>query len=139
MTIRMNQSETTNAGAGKGSKPLIFIVDDEPLLLELASTLLEPTGYALKTFLDPESALRAFTEIKPRPDLILTDYAMHTMTGLDLIRECRRIVPHQKVIMVSGTVDESIFTNSPVKPDLFLAKPYQGAQLISMVESMLAA
>jgi CheY-like chemotaxis protein len=122
-----------------GLKPLIFIVDDESLLLELASTLLAPSGYELKTFLDPDAALRAFIDANPRPDLILTDYAMHTMNGMDLIRECRRVVPKQKIIMVSGTVDEDIFRNSTVKPDLFLPKPYQGAQLINMVEALLAA
>jgi CheY-like chemotaxis protein len=61
------------------------------------------------------------------------------MTGLDLIRECRRVVPKQKIIMVSGTVDEGIFRDYPSKPDQFLAKPYQGKQLISMIEALLAA
>jgi two-component system cell cycle sensor histidine kinase/response regulator CckA len=135
----MNPSGKTNAGAETNSKPLIFIVDDEPLLLELAVTLLSPAGYELRTFLDPDAALRAFVDANRRPDLILTDYAMHTMTGLDLIRECRRIAPRQRIILVSGTVDENIFKNSPVKPDGFLPKPYQGRQLITLVESLLAA
>ena len=44
----------------KGSKPLIFVVDDEPMLLELATVILEPLGYNVKTFRDPQTALDAF-------------------------------------------------------------------------------
>jgi CheY-like chemotaxis protein len=120
------------------SKPLIFVVDDEPLLIELAAALLEPAGFAVKTFQDPERALEAFAASNPRPALVITDYAMHRMTGLDLMRECRRIQPEQKVILVSGTVDDDIYRGSRMKPDRFLAKPYQSKQLISMVQTLLA-
>ena len=120
-------------------KPLLFVVDDEPLLIELASALLQPAGYDILAFQDAESAFRAYQAARPRPDLVITDFAMHRMTGLDLIRQCRQIVPDQKCILVSGTVDESIYRQERVKPDLFLAKPYQSKQLITAVESVLAA
>lgn len=119
------------------AKPLVYVVDDEPLLLELAAALLEPAGYVVKTFLDGDSALQAFATAKTRPALVITDYAMHEMTGLDLIRECRHIQPKQKIMLVSGTVDESIYANTHHKPDRFLAKPYQSRQLISTVQSLL--
>jgi CheY-like chemotaxis protein len=106
-------------------------------LLELATALLEPVGYTIKTFLDGDSALQAFAAAKPRPAVIITDYAMHQMTGLDLIRECRLIAPKQKILLVSGTVDEDIYANARHKPDRFLAKPYPSKQLISTVESLL--
>ncbi len=50
---------------------------------------------------------------------------MGGMNGMDLIRECRRLNPQQKTILLSGTVDEGIYADAPVKPDRFLAKPYQ--------------
>ncbi|MFO1475290.1 MAG: response regulator [Verrucomicrobiota bacterium] len=120
------------------SDTLIYVVDDEPMLLELAETLLAPCGYTTRTFPDGDAALRAFAEAKPRPALVITDYAMHPMTGLDLIRECRALEPRQRILMVSGTVDEDIFRNSKAKPDRFLAKPYQGKQFLHAVESLLA-
>jgi CheY-like chemotaxis protein len=118
-------------------KPLIYVVDDEPLLLELATALLEPAGYAVQSFRDPDLALQTYRSAKTRPDLIITDYAMHQMTGLDLIRECRQISPKQLIVMVSGTVDEDIFVYSRHKPDKFLAKPYEGKTLINLVRSLL--
>lgn len=120
-------------------QPLIFVVDDEPLLLELAATLLEPEGYEVNTFRDAESALKAFVEASPRPDLVITDFAMHSMNGLGLIKECRRVEPRQKIILVSGTVDESVYHDSPVKPDRFLAKPYLGRKFVNLVDSVLKA
>jgi DNA-binding NtrC family response regulator len=122
---------------GTGAKALIYVVDDEPMLLELATMILEPVGYAIKTFRDPESALKTFASAPERPALVITDYAMHTLTGLDLMEACRRIQPRQKFLLVSGTVDEAIYRNAPGKPNRFLAKPYQAKQLSDMVKSLL--
>ena len=128
----------TNGRNGKADKPLIFVVDDEPMLLELASVILQPLGYALRTFRDPDSAIKQFADSDPRPALIITDYAMHNMNGLDLIHECRRLKPQQKIILVSGTVSQDVYRHSPVKPDIFLAKPYHARQLVDAVESLLS-
>ena len=116
--------------------PLIFVVDDEPMLLEFASVVLEPLGYAVKTFRDPDTAVSAFTASSRPPALLITDYAMHTMSGLDLIAACRRLQPLQKILLVSGTVDETIYHTAADKPDSFLAKPYQAKQLIAAVKSL---
>jgi CheY-like chemotaxis protein len=122
----------------KTSKPLLFVVDDEPLLVELAAALLEPAGYVVKTFLSSETALEDFRTAAQRPAVVITDFAMHRMTGLDLIRECRQLNPRQKIILVSGTVEEDIYAHSRAKPDRFLAKPYKSKQLLSLVKSLLA-
>jgi CheY-like chemotaxis protein len=63
---------------------------------------------------------------------------MHEMTGLDLVAACRQIQPKQKALLVSGTVEEDIYHNAAMKPDRFLAKPYQAKQLIDAVETLLA-
>ena len=131
-----------NASANKNGhtnlKPVIFAVDDEPMLLELLTLVLEPLGFQVKTFRDPASAVRAFVDAEAKPDLIITDFAMHRMTGLDLIRECRRVAPRQKIIMVSGTVDPTVFRDSPQKPDAFLAKPYPATEIADLVMTVLA-
>lgn len=133
-------SQKSNApSAGRNGSTLLFVVDDEPMLLELAAVILEPLGYTVKTFRDPESALQAFTAAKPRPEIILTDYAMHTMNGMELIEACRRLQPQQKILLLSGTVDQQVYRNSAFKPDRFLAKPYQAKQLTDAIKELLAA
>lgn len=120
------------------TKPLVYVVDDEAMLLELATVILEPLGYEITTFRDPEIAVEAFAHASPRPALLITDYAMHTMNGMDLIEQCRRIEPGQKVLLVSGTVGPEIFEQASSKPDRFLAKPYHARQLIDLVRTMLS-
>ncbi len=134
----MSEPKASNSSPGKSPKALIYVVDDEPMLLELASAILEPLGFSLQTFRDSDSAIKAFASARPQPALIITDYAMHSTTGLDLIQACRRIQPRQRFLLVSGTVDENIYRDSPDKPDRFLAKPYQARQLVEAVESLLA-
>jgi len=119
-----------------GSPATIFVVDDEPMLLDLAVAILQPLGYDVRTFRDPQTAVAEFSAANPRPALIVTDYAMHSMTGMDLIRECRRIHPKQKIILVSGTVDEKIYTKAEAKPDHFLAKPYQVSDFVTLIQSL---
>ncbi len=133
-------SEPPNSSdRGEGANPSIFLVDDEAMLLELAAVILAPLNYDLKTFRDPESALQAFIAARPRPSLIITDFAMHTMTGMDLIEACRRIAPKQKILLISGTVGPEVYQAAAFKPDRFLAKPYQAKLLIETVQSMLGA
>ncbi len=117
---------------------LIYVVDDEPMLLELATVILSPLGYQIKTFRDPDTALKAFSAAPTPPELIITDYAMHTMTGMDLIVECKRLRPGQKIILVSGTVGEEVYSDTDVRPDHFLAKPYEIRELTDLVRNILA-
>ena len=136
-TKGMIKNNTTNPAGLQQGRALIYVVDDEPMLLELATVVLEPLGYQIKTFRDPDTAIRAFTTAEPRPALVITDYAMHTMNGLDLIAACRRLQPRQKILLLSGTVDEHVYSNVPAKPDRFLGKPYQAKQLIEVVKALL--
>ena len=120
-----------------GSPPTIYVVDDEQILLDLAEMILEPAGFAVCLFRDPQKALAEYTASPSRPDVLVTDYAMGQMTGMDLIRECKRLNPQQKTILLSGTVDEGIYSRSTVKPDRFLAKPYQINRLVEAIHSLI--
>jgi len=125
---------TLNPDNGASSPAMIFVVDDEPMLLDLASAILQPLGYDVRTFRDPEMALAEFPAVKPA--VVVTDYAMGKMNGMDLTRECKRINPRQKIMLLSGTVDESIYANAPEKPDCFLAKPYQVHDFVQAVRKL---
>lgn len=124
-------------GKESASKAIVFVVDDEPMLLELAAVILKPLGCEVRTFRDPEMALKEFAAV--RPAVVITDYAMGRMSGMDLIRECRRLNPGQKMVLVSGTVDEHVFADAAVKPDRFLSKPYQIQELTDCIRELIAA
>ncbi len=124
--------------AADASAPLIYVVDDEPILLELAATILGHHGYAFKTFTSPVLALESFSAETPRPALLVTDYAMNPMNGLELTEQIRRLEPGLKVLLVSGTAGEDILTGANSRPEDFLAKPYQAGKFMEHVWKLLA-
>ena len=134
----MSDSKKAANQSRQKTRPLIYVVDDEPMLLELAALVLDPWGYQLQTFRDPEAAMQSFTAANPRPAIVITDYAMHRLNGMDLVKRCKQLQPGQKVILISGTVGQEIFRDEMVMPDRFLAKPYEARQLVDMVKAVLA-
>ena len=123
--------------SNKPARPVIFVVDDEPMLLELAAIVLEPAGYRVEAFRDPNEALAAYQQSAARPELVITDYAMRPFNGMDLVARCKALHAAQKVVLVSGTVGREVFENASVKPDSFLAKPYQAEELRELVRNLI--
>ncbi len=97
----MSQPESNGV---TGSPPTIYVVDDEQVLLDLAEMILEPAGFDVCLFRDPQKALAEYSTAQPPPDVLVTDYAMGRMNGMDLIRECKRLNPQQKTILLATTV-----------------------------------
>ena len=133
----MSERSKPKPADNRRKKPLIFLVDDESLLLDLAEMALQPEGYTLRKFQDPEAALKAFVKARPKPALLISDYAMGKMNGIELIEKCKSIDPELKTILVSGTAGAEIIVNSPVPVDRFVGKPYQPANLSDLVRLVL--
>jgi CheY-like chemotaxis protein len=132
-------SQVKNTRQDSGPAGLIFIVDDDALLAELAGTVLKAEGYAVQSFTDPKDVLKAMQAADPKPVALVTDYEMGAMNGLDLIVSLHKIYPPLKTVLLSGTIDGSFIANHPAKVNKFLGKPYLPAQLKSMVGELLRA
>jgi len=117
--------------------PLIYIVDDEPLLLDLAEASLAPGGFTVKKFTDPDQALKSFAKARPKPDVLVTDYAMGKMNGVELLEKCRAHRSDVKCVLLSGTVGAEVVLDSPTKVDRFVGKPYQPETLLELVRRVL--
>lgn len=133
-----SDTDSKPASAGK-KRPLVYVVDDEPMLLELALLILEPAGFQVQTFRDPEAVIEALRTSEAAPSLLITDYSMESMSGLHLMQQSRNLRPGQKVLVLSGTVDQQFFEHPAGQPDRFLAKPYQADELVQAVREMTAA
>src|SRR5688572_7232971 len=126
-------------GSRKSPKPpLIYIVDDEPLLLDLAEASLAPGGFTVKKFTDPGEALKSFAKARPKPDVLVTDYAMGKMNGVELLEKCRAHRSDLKCVLLSGTVGAEVVLDAPTKVDRFVGKPYQPETLLELVRRVLA-
>ena len=115
---------------------LIYVVDDEPMLLEMAREVLEAEGYEVRTYGNANAALRAYKQEGRRPCIILTDFSMRKMNGLEFTAACRRINPTVKVAVVSGSMESDSFATFDEKPDGFLPKPYSHRELVRLVRSL---
>ena len=114
-------------------------MDDQSTLLDLAEISLQADGYVLKKFVDPELALKSFLKARTKPVLLITDYAMGKINGLELIERCKEVKPDLKTIMISGTASAEILLDATVQVDRFIGKPYQPQNLAEIVRRVLAA
>jgi DNA-binding NtrC family response regulator len=67
-------------------------VDDEPSLCRIFARLLTRTGASVHTFTDPRLAL-AFLQETIDVDVVISDYRMPEMTGIELLQQLERDVP----------------------------------------------
>jgi DNA-binding NtrC family response regulator len=123
--------------AQESPEPLIYIVDDEQLLAEMAETVLQMEGWRTQIFFSAEDALIHFQKAAHPPKLLVTDCVMKKMTGLDLIDRCRQLQPDTKAILLSGTVSQDYVENQQVHPNRFIPKPYRAAELVRAVKDLL--
>jgi len=117
----------------------VFIVDDDALLVEYATTVLEAAGYTVQHFSDPKDVLRAMQKANPKPAVLVTDYDMGEINGLELILSSHKIHPSLKTLLLSGTVGSSISNGHAAKVNQFLGKPYKPGQLQKIIAKLMQA
>lgn len=88
------------------SKQLIVVVDDEQDLLNLYEMSLSPLG-EVRAFSNPEQFIQQMkTDPNFRPDLIITDYSMPKMTGVEMIQSIHNPESPIASILLSGYLDK---------------------------------
>jgi DNA-binding NtrC family response regulator len=115
----------------------ILLVDDEPDILTITKKTL--SNYSVSGFTDPKAAYNA---IKNNPNdycILVTDVRMPGMTGFELAREAKKINPKIRIVLMTAfeiKVSEfnSIFATNRI--DATLTKPFQAAQLSSLISEM---
>lgn len=81
----------------------VFLVDDEPFILEGLYDLLDWSLFGLEIVGQAENGQMALDALADKPvDVLITDISMPVMNGLSLIREARKLHPDLKVIILSG-------------------------------------
>lgn len=123
----------------KINKTLIYVVDDQSSMGVAIAAILRREGLQVKWHMDPESALRYLSKEEEAPVLLLTDFMMDPMDGLELIERFKELRPNMKAILFSGYSDEEIFRKDTIKPDAFMTKPFNASTLVARIKSVLAA
>lgn len=83
----------------------ILVVDDEPSLVKMVTTILERSGYEVVGKTSSSEALEAFKENPEMFDLVITDMAMPDIAGDRLSQEISRVRPGIPIILCTGNSD----------------------------------
>lgn len=122
----------------------ILAVDDEIEELEALRKLLQREGYEVWIAQTATAALELCDQHVF--DVIVVDFIMPNMTGVELLGRVRKKLPHVRSIMISGKLDdakpESEITRTfreGIEADLFLRKPISAERVRSSVQELLSA
>ena len=95
----MRHVQTTKAGVAAR----LLLVDDNKDGLLVRKALLEEQGFLITTAMNGEEAVEALS--KEKFDLVITDFKMPRMNGIELIRSIRPRQPDLSIILISGFAD----------------------------------
>jgi CheY-like chemotaxis protein len=120
------------------SRSRILLVDDETSVRDSLYTLLKRGGYEVLAASNGPDGLASFRQSIPPIDLLVTDYNMPQMSGLELARECLRLRRELSVLYVSGShPDEELKADLQARKRGFLAKPFRGSELLREARELL--
>jgi two-component system, cell cycle sensor histidine kinase and response regulator CckA len=122
-----------------GGSETILIVEDEPVLRDMARSILENAGYQILEASSGKEALSVWNNRTSRVDLLLTDMVMpEGVSGIELAEQLLKLKPGLKVIFTTG------YSAHEVGPEIlaqtqahFLQKPYSHDELARTVRDCL--
>lgn len=119
--------------------PKVLIVDDDRAMTALLKTMLEmePEGFEVAVVARGGQAMEK-AQANP-PDVMIVDYHLHDMEGVDLIRQIRQDqgLGHTPIIMASGLDVEKEAMSAGA--DLFLIKPFEPGDLAGIIMQVMGS
>jgi len=119
-------------------KPYVLVVDDEADLLTLVRYNLERDGFEVGEAVDGEEAMTMIAE--RRPDLVLLDWMLPRLSGIEVCRRIRRAAETQNlpIIMLSARGEESDRVRGlDYGADDYIVKPFSPSELLARVRAVL--
>ena len=115
----------------------LLIVDDEPAVLTALEQLLAREGYTVVTAGDGPQALE-IARAQP-PDMILCDFQMPEMTGVEVFQAMAEVCPDAIRILVTGQADLDVALAAINEGGVykFVLKPWNGRDMVVMVRRAL--
>ncbi len=119
--------------------PSLLIVDDEPDILEATKWFLELNGYKVFTAPDGERALQVLENA--RPDVMLVDYKLPGVSGLELLTMVRTRGVTSPAIMITGLTQQSDSIEEECRKLgvlAFLTKPLEMTRVLEVLKGVVA-
>ncbi|MBU1139915.1 MAG: response regulator [Proteobacteria bacterium] len=118
----------------------ILLADDEPIVLIVVKMMLEQLGFTVHTAVNGKEAIDKVRRQDVDFCAVVLDILMPEIDGIEAMKEIRKINSTLPVLLISGySKDELPFRgNQENKPDAFMVKPVQRADMRSNLEALLA-
>jgi CheY-like chemotaxis protein len=131
-----DQEETESLPLGQET---LLLVEDDPLVRNLALRILQHQGYKVLEAANGEEALKVVRErAREKIDLLLTDVVMPKMGGKQLVEELKILRPDMKILYTSGYTNCSIVQHGVLDAGInFLPKPFSSKTLSQKVREAL--
>ena len=131
-------SQFSGLVAPPGNGQHVLCVDDDPAMVLMVDGLLRRNGYEVTAYEDPAAAL-ARVQADPRAfDILVTDYNMPEMNGMQLATEVSRAAPALPIIITSGFIsDEMRHSAAELHVGALLQKEYTLERLAGLVHAVL--
>lgn len=146
-TIWLPRAVADEAGANESADETdktrtatVLILEDEPLLLEIARETLETEGYKVLIAQTGLEALKMSEAADNKIDLLIADVVMPDISGREAADAIQKKHPSCKVLFVSGYTEDSIVHHGVLEDGVrFLPKPYTPKQLARKIREVLGA
>jgi len=100
------ETDRVEEAAPRGHGERILLVEDEPTLARMSTRRLEAIGYRVTADTDAVHALEVFRGQPEAYDLVISDYLMPRMVGLDFARAVHNIRPDLPILLLTGYIEE---------------------------------
>jgi PAS domain S-box-containing protein len=118
----------------------VLVVEDEALVLDVATRILTQHGYSVLAARSGAEALRLLDSNRGRIQLLLTDVVMPGLTGKDVADRVSKVRPGIRVLYMSGYPESVIASQGVVEQGIRLvSKPFKAADLLEHVRAVLDA
>ena len=113
----------------------ILVVDDDDMVRQVVSHALAAAGYKILTASGPRAALDVAKQHTHDIQLMVADVVMPRMSGVQLVREFKKMCPQAKTLLISGYPADD--KGSLGAADDFLSKPFSPETIATRVRRVL--
>lgn len=116
----------------------VLLVEDDPMVQQVVSTMLETYGYDVLTADDGEEAIATFAASELEISLVVSDLMMRGIDGRETVERIRELAPATRGLLMSGYTEGLIVRRDALDGDTgFIQKPFSGEQLARRVRDLL--
>ncbi len=137
VTKKLAEQQTTVQPLPRGTER-ILLVDDDPAIVDLETTILKSLGYRITAFTSSKVTMQVFADAPQEFDLLLTDMTMPDLTGVELSLRVHALRPNIPIILCSGfseLIDDDKARDIGIQQ--FLKKPILSKALAETIRKVL--